>query len=87
MKQDEFKRYHEQVIGIAKPEYPRGKLDKSDEGALAIAVGVDKENRTIILSFGKPVKWIGMGPDEVNGLITILKNGLLELGESVKITI
>jgi hypothetical protein len=43
-------------------EYPDGKLNKNDEGAIAMAVA--NENGRVILRFPKPVEWIGLCPQE-----------------------
>lgn len=43
-------------------EFPNGKLDKSDEGALACAVGHEKG--VVKLLFPKPVAWIGFTPEQ-----------------------
>lgn len=39
-------------------DFPRGKLNEGDEGALQIAVY--EQDKTIIIDFGKEVAWIGM---------------------------
>jgi hypothetical protein len=39
-------------------QYPRGKLNDSDEGELQMKIGVC--DRTVILDFGKPVVWLGL---------------------------
>ncbi len=44
---------------VKNPDYPRGKLNLSDEGALTVAFAV--QDGTVLLHFGKPVKWIGLG--------------------------
>lgn len=38
--------------------YPRGKPNADDEGALAIAVF--EQDKTIIIDFGKQITWVGM---------------------------
>jgi len=43
-------------------EYPDGKLNADDAGAVATQVGV--ENSRVVLRFPKPVAWIGMTGDE-----------------------
>ena len=43
-------------------EYPEGKLNSADEGALALSVG--RENGVVKLMFPKPVAWIGFGPQQ-----------------------
>jgi hypothetical protein len=47
-----------------KNKYPRGKLNDSDEGALAISVY--EQDKSIIIDFGKDVSWIGM--DKITAL-------------------
>lgn len=47
-------------------DYPRGKLRGDDDGQLAIAMTVHKN--TLIIDFGKHVKWIGLGLQEVRML-------------------
>lgn len=60
--------------------YPRGKLNESDEGAIEIAV-YDKD-RTIIIDFGKDISWIGMDKDTAIALAkTIMKH--VELMEAI----
>jgi hypothetical protein len=43
-------------------EFPDGKLNADDAGAVAMAVGV--ENSRVVLRFPKPVAWVGMTGDE-----------------------
>lgn len=57
--------------------FPKGKLNKYDEGNLAIAIGTSGSN--IIIEFGKPVKWIGLGRDEAIALGNSLLKRALEL--------
>lgn len=52
-------------------DFPRGKLNADDEGALRI--GVTVEDKTLIIAFGKEVAWIGMD-----------KAGALALAETIK---
>ena len=46
--------------------YPRGKLNAHDEGQLRIAMTV--KGNTLIIDFGKPVKWLGLGLQEVRAM-------------------
>ena len=39
-------------------DFPRGKLNASDEGGLQLAVGA--RDKTVIIDFGKPVVWLGL---------------------------
>lgn len=51
-------------------EYPNGRLNQDDAGAVAMAVGVDAGR--VVLQFPKVVTWIGMTPDEAIGLAELL---------------
>ena len=51
--------------------YPKGHLHPSDEGELRLAV-VTKGDK-VILSFGKPVAWIGFDPEQAEGLADLLR--------------
>lgn len=39
-------------------DFPRGKFNADDEGALT--VGVATQDKTVLVNFGKPVAWLGM---------------------------
>ena len=51
-------------------EYPAGRLNADDAGAIAMQVGVESER--VILRFAKPVAWMGMTGDEAMGLAQVL---------------
>jgi hypothetical protein len=51
-------------------EYPAGKLNADDAGALAFAVGV--EAGRVVIHFPKPVAWMGMTGDEALELAQLL---------------
>lgn len=51
-------------------EYPDGRMNANDAGAIPLAVGV--ENGRVTLSFPKPVAWIGFTADEAIGLAEAL---------------
>lgn len=51
-------------------EFPDGKLNTNDAGAIAMSVGV--EAGRVILRFPKPVAWVGMTGDEAMGLAQLL---------------
>lgn len=59
---DEQQRAMSAAMQALMGEYPNGKLNKDDAGALAYAVGV--ENSKVVIKFPKPVAWIGMTGDE-----------------------
>lgn len=43
-------------------EYPDGRLNKDDAGAIAVAIG--EEGGRVVMRFPKPVAWIGFTGDE-----------------------
>lgn len=65
---DAVERFVRQVKGEAEPEYPEGKLNPDDEGALAFAVGIDQEKRILIVNFNKPITWIGLSLSDARRL-------------------
>ena len=58
-------------------EFPRGKLHRTDEGGIAIAVTVEKN--TVIVAFAKPISWFGMSRVEACELADLLKKRANEL--------
>lgn len=83
-KQDElFQRFIAQAEGKVKRQYSMGRISPDDDGDLAMAFTADKAKNIVVLRFGKPVEWIGMGPAEVNGMINLLVEKMHELGEPV----
>lgn len=58
-------------------DFPRGKLNDSDEGGLRIAIGV--QDRTIMIDFGTPTVWIGL--DKQTAIA--LANSLLEKANGI----
>jgi hypothetical protein len=53
-------------------EFPNGKLDESDQGALQFGIAADYENKVVILNFGTPVAWMGIPPDTARLIATSL---------------
>lgn len=51
-------------------EYPHGRLNKDDAGAVAMAVGV--ESGKVILRFPKPIAWVGFTGDDAMELAQVL---------------
>ena len=74
-----MKRFLDQINGQAKRAYPKGRMGHEDDGALSYAVACDRVRNTIIIRFGKPVEWIGLGRDDVEQLISKLQEMLAEL--------
>ena len=75
---NELKKMQESLDG----QFPLGKLNKRDEGALAYAVGT--EGWKVCIRFPKPITWIGLSPDDAMDLAQCLikharKAGLTKL--------
>lgn len=58
-------------------DFPRGKLNGDDEGALQIAIGI--RDNTVMIHFGTTVKWLGL--DKETALA--LGNNLIEKANSL----
>lgn len=56
----------------ANGEFPNGKIHEDDEGELRMTCGVTQDG-LIILDFGKPVAWLGLQPEDVDGMVEILQ--------------
>ena len=76
---ENMKRFIAQVEGKANRQYSQGRMSAEDDGDLAIAVGVDPQRKIIIINFGKPVAWIGLGIAETEELIEALKDKIDKL--------
>jgi hypothetical protein len=57
--------------------YPRGKLKADDQGAMSIALAI-KDN-TLIIDFGRPTAWLGLGISDLERLIGGLQEKAAEL--------
>jgi hypothetical protein len=53
-------------------EFPRGRVNAQDEGALAMTVGHDPQKKTVFLAFAQPTSWIGFGPQQAMDLAASL---------------
>lgn len=53
--------------------FPHGKLGAGDEGEIAMAVGSDLQKGVVFIDFGKQVRWFGMEPVHLDGLIEMLQ--------------
>ena len=59
---DKAKRAMSEAMADIFGEFPNGRLNKDDEGAVACAVGHEKG--VVKLLFPKPVAWIGFTPEQ-----------------------
>lgn len=65
-------------------EYPNGRLNKDDAGALAVAIS--HENGAVKLQFPKPVAWIGFTPQQAIDIAESLIKHARECGVSRPLT-
>jgi hypothetical protein len=59
---------------MAERKYPEGRLSADDDGELEIRVAV--RNGRIIMSFGKPIDWIGLTVKDAEGMIKSLQDNI-----------
>lgn len=60
---------------MSEKNYPRGKLNKNDQGATAIMIKSSKN--TVIIQFEKPVSWLGMSAEEACAMgHALIKTGM-----------
>lgn len=46
-----------------------------------IDVAVDRVHKTVVIHFGKPVEWLGLGPEEAMALATALVEKAREVSD------
>jgi hypothetical protein len=66
-------------------EFPDGKLNPSDEGALAVMIG--HEGQSVVMRFPKPVACIGFTPEQALGIAETLISHARKLGLSVPLVL
>lgn len=74
-----MRRLVDQIKGTARREYPAGRMGAEDDGSLSYAVAADPKHSVIVIRFGKPVEWIGLGLDDARALIDALEQRVREL--------
>ena len=72
-------RFLDQLDRTSRRKYPHGRMGAEDDGLLSYAVAVDRRNQTVVLRFGKPVEWIGLGVEDIKDLQDRLGAALDEL--------
>ena len=58
-------------------KFPRGKFNAHDEGELRI--GVAHKDKTVIIDFGTPTKWIGLDADGALEFATLITSHALQI--------
>jgi hypothetical protein len=64
---------------MSDPQYPHGKLNDDDEGALQLLVYTEENN--VVINFGKPVVWVAMPPANIRELAALLLKRADELDQ------
>ncbi len=44
-------------------QFPDGKINRSDEGGIALGVAYDPTKNLVRIDFGKPVAWLALPPE------------------------
>jgi hypothetical protein len=78
-KDDLRRRFLEQVTGTARREWSAGRMGGDDDGTLAYTMATDQKRGVIVMRFGKPVEWIGLGIKEAEELRDQLTERLMAL--------
>ena len=60
-------------------EFPQGKIDETDEGALRIAVGRDLLNGVVRIDFGTRVTWLGMDIETASEFAAAIIRACMEI--------
>lgn len=74
-----LRRFVDQMHGTARREYPQGRMGHEDDGSLCYSLTADPRHQTVVIRFGKPVEWIGLGIEDIDNLIEQLTLRKLEL--------
>jgi hypothetical protein len=74
-----LKRFSDECDGIAKREWPDGRVSNEDDGSLSYALATDVRHRCIRMVFPKPVTWLGFDREAAEHLRDQLTERLLEL--------
>jgi hypothetical protein len=69
----------------AQGEYPGGRLNEHDEGAIAIAIG--HKNGRVVLTFDNPVRWCAFTPEQALSIAQGLIDHAREAGLKGPVTI
>lgn len=52
--------------------FPKGKVNKHDQGEIVIGVAADRKNGKVIIDFGMPVKWLAFDPVQAREIAAML---------------
>jgi hypothetical protein len=74
-----FQRFAEQITGSTKREWPQGRISGEDDGATAFMIAADPSRKVVLITFPKPMNWIGLGVNEAMQLRNMLDEKIGEL--------
>ena len=77
--------FAKQKDGTADREWPHGRIDGEDDGALVYKIANDVERQVIQIEFAKPTRWIGLDRESAEALRDRLDEGILALRGIAKI--
>jgi hypothetical protein len=60
-------------------QFPRGRIDATDDGELRMAIAADHGNAIVRIDFGTPTAWIGLPAKEARELAVLLRQKADEL--------
>ena len=66
-------------------EYPNGRLNADDQGAVAVAIG--HENGAVTMQFPRNLNWIGFTPDQAVDIAQTLITHARKCGSTKPLTI
>ncbi len=66
-------------------EFPQGRLNREDEGAMAMSIG--HENGKVVIQFARNLNWIGFSPDQAIDLAQSLIQHARKCGSTKPLTV
>lgn len=70
--EDHSRRFIEEVFGVAKRQFPNGRIGAEDDGAMSYAVAADPKHGIVKIVFSKPTMWLGLDVASIDQLIDCL---------------
>jgi hypothetical protein len=75
---NEAQRLMREMLSQTLGEYPQGRLNADDAGALPMAIS--QRDGAVVIDFPKPVAWIGFTPDDAMQIAQLLMKHAREIG-------
>ena len=77
--QDLQRRFLEEITGVARREFPLGRLGADDDGSMTFAIADDPSRGITKIVFSKPTQWLGLDRAALRQLITRLEESEMAL--------